>query len=253
MHLQAHGEELPLDGIYKVKGYAYCGGGRRVHRVELSLDNGEVSIPSLPFFCPSLMPWTGNLSYLFVVHIQTWELANLSNEEYPTEHGRFWCWRMWSFDVDVVRMVIASLHLLLLPRSMGRHQLSHTTLHPSYTIQTNGKGLALRAWDDSQNTQPRDLTWNVLGMMNNSWYKLRTSVRRNDRNKAIVYIEHPAPMLIGNLNVGWMIKDKEGHSVAEHKSVPVPQAPIGGGADIAPSKDGGRLISPAEVAKHNTK
>ena len=101
------------------------------------------------------------------------------------------------------------------------------------------------------------MTWNVLGMMNNSWYKLRTSVRRNERNKAVVYIEHPAPMLIGNLNVGWMIKDKEGASVAESKSVPAPaglQLPsLGGGADIAPSKEGSRLISPAEVAKHNNK
>ena len=118
--------------------------------------------------------------------------------------------------------------------------------------QTNGKGLALRAWDDAQNTQPRDLTWNVLGMMNNSWYKLRTSVRRNDRNKTIVHIEHPAPMLIGNLNVGWMIKDKEGVSIAESKTIPAPQLPVPSAVEIAPAKDL-RLISPAELAKHNSK
>jgi len=37
---------------------------------------------------------------------------------------------------------------------------------PSFSInarQASGKSVACRAWDDSQNTQPRDLTWNVLG------------------------------------------------------------------------------------------
>lgn len=65
-------------------------------------------------------------------HIQTWELAELSSEEYPTEHGRFWCWRLWTFEVDVLRLVSC-------------------------------KNVAVRGWDNSQNTQPRDLTWNVLG------------------------------------------------------------------------------------------
>ena len=27
-----------------MRGYAYCGGGRRVHRVELSLDDGQVRL-----------------------------------------------------------------------------------------------------------------------------------------------------------------------------------------------------------------
>ncbi len=66
------------------------------------------------------------------IQSQTWELVELSSEEYPTEHGRFWCWRLWTFEVDVLRLV-------------------------------GCKGVACRAWDDSQNTQPRDLTWNILG------------------------------------------------------------------------------------------
>jgi len=31
-----------------------------------------------------------------------------------------------------------------------------------------GKSITVRAWDTSFNTQPEDVTWNVLGMMNNS-------------------------------------------------------------------------------------
>jgi nitrate reductase (NAD(P)H) len=39
-----HDEELPLtthEGIYTAKGYAYGGGGRRISRVEISLNNGK--------------------------------------------------------------------------------------------------------------------------------------------------------------------------------------------------------------------
>ena len=71
-------------------------------------------------------------SFILHQHQQTWELAELSAEEYPTEHGRFWCWRLWTFEVDVLRLVSC-------------------------------KNVAVRGWDNSQNTQPRDLTWNVLG------------------------------------------------------------------------------------------
>lgn len=114
-----------------MRGYAYCGGGRRVHRAEISLDDGQVrfgcvyvhTTPHTPYTCRPLPTYA---------HAQTWELAELSPEEYPTEHGRFWCWRLWTFDVDVLRLVSC-------------------------------KNVAVRAWDDSQNTQPRDLTWNVLG------------------------------------------------------------------------------------------
>jgi nitrate reductase (NAD(P)H) len=39
-----HNEELQLtspNAIYTAKGYAYGGGGRRIARVEISLDNGK--------------------------------------------------------------------------------------------------------------------------------------------------------------------------------------------------------------------
>ncbi len=48
-YTQAHDEEIPLldHGTYTMQGYAYCGGGRRVHRVELSLDDGQVRLRCL--------------------------------------------------------------------------------------------------------------------------------------------------------------------------------------------------------------
>jgi nitrate reductase (NAD(P)H) len=38
-----HNETLAVDSVasYKVQGYAYGGGGRRVNRVEVSIDDGE--------------------------------------------------------------------------------------------------------------------------------------------------------------------------------------------------------------------
>ena len=30
-----------------------------------------------------------------------------------------------------------------------------------------------RAWDGCQNTQPKDITWNVMGMMNNPWFRIK--------------------------------------------------------------------------------
>jgi nitrate reductase (NAD(P)H) len=55
-----HAEELRVaaeneQGAYELRGYAYSGGGRRVTRVEISLDDGRsfsLSEMSVPFSTP---------------------------------------------------------------------------------------------------------------------------------------------------------------------------------------------------------
>lgn len=48
---QTHDEEIPLKkGTYKLQGYAYCGGGRQVQRMEVSLDDGKVGSITLSRF-----------------------------------------------------------------------------------------------------------------------------------------------------------------------------------------------------------
>src|SRR5690606_14925842 len=37
----------------------------------------------------------------------------------------------------------------------------------------SSRELVVRAWDASFNTQPEHRTWNLLGMMNNAWYRLK--------------------------------------------------------------------------------
>lgn len=47
-----HEETLDLDtagSMYTAKGYAYAGGGRRITRVEISLDKGKCEFPALSF------------------------------------------------------------------------------------------------------------------------------------------------------------------------------------------------------------
>ena len=82
--------------------YLFVGGGKKVTRVEVTLDGG-----------------------------QTWLLCVLDHPEKPTKYGRCWCWCFWSIDVELADLLAC-------------------------------KEIAVRAWDQSLNTQPEFLTWNLL-------------------------------------------------------------------------------------------
>src|SRR5271169_4291367 len=117
---------LPRDlhECYTVRGYAYDGGGRRITRVELSLDKGR-----------------------------SWRLAqivypedayrHLADEDMELFGGKLdmslrdtcFCWCFWSME------------------------LTFTELYEANDI-------VVRAMDEAMNVQPRDLYWNVMGMMN---------------------------------------------------------------------------------------
>ncbi|RWW34727.1 hypothetical protein GW17_00000495 [Ensete ventricosum] len=78
------------------------GGGRKVTRVEVTLNGGE-----------------------------TWLLCALDHPEMPNKYGKYWCWCFWSLEVEVLDVLSA-------------------------------KEVAVRAWDESLNTQPEKLIWNVM-------------------------------------------------------------------------------------------
>jgi nitrate reductase (NAD(P)H) len=84
--------------------YVSCcvGGGKKVTRVEVTLDGGE-----------------------------TWLLCELNHPEKPNKYGKYWCWCFWSIDVEVIDLLGA-------------------------------KEIAVRAWDQSLNTQPEKLVWNLM-------------------------------------------------------------------------------------------
>jgi nitrate reductase (NAD(P)H) len=82
--------------------FCCVGGGKKVTRVEVTLDGGE-----------------------------TWLLCELNHPEKPNKYGKYWCWCFWSIDVEVIDLLGA-------------------------------KEIAVRAWDQSLNTQPEKLVWNLM-------------------------------------------------------------------------------------------
>jgi nitrate reductase (NAD(P)H) len=82
--------------------FCCVGGGKKVTRVEVTLDGGE-----------------------------TWLLCELNHPEKPSKYGKYWCWCFWSIDVEVIDLLGA-------------------------------KEIAVRAWDQSLNTQPEKLVWNLM-------------------------------------------------------------------------------------------
>jgi nitrate reductase (NAD(P)H) len=97
----AHDETVSLlkRKPFLVEGYAYTGGGRKITRVEITVDDGK-----------------------------HWQLCNITRHEKPNRFGRYWCWIFWDITLDFVDIV-------------------------------GSKDIAVRAWDNSMNTQPQHLTW----------------------------------------------------------------------------------------------
>ncbi|WOL13747.1 hypothetical protein Cni_G22525 [Canna indica] len=76
-------EILPINAFttqmpYTMKGYAYSGGGRKVTRVEVTLNGGE-----------------------------TWLVCALDHSEKPNKYGKYWCWCFWSVEVEVLGLLVA--------------------------------------------------------------------------------------------------------------------------------------------------
>jgi nitrate reductase (NAD(P)H) len=165
----AHDEALDLSdegAAYDVRGYAYAGGGRRVTRVELSLDKGR-----------------------------TWRLADIdyAEDKYRdsrpahlygglldmVERDACFCWCFWALPVSVAEL-------------------------------RNADDLVVRAMDEGLSVQPRDMYWNVMGMMNNPWF--RVAIHKDEGEKCLRF-EHPTqPALKSG---GWMERvKKEGGDIS---------------------------------------
>ena len=143
---------------------------------------------------------------------ETWELANLRQIEQPTEYGRYWCWVFWDLDVPV-------------------------------SMLAEAEELQCRGWDESQNTQPDKLTWNLMGMMNNSTFKVKVHPCKTLRRKKAVRFEQPTQP--GATPGGWMVpKDS-----AEPAEAVVPAASAG----AAPRDPSKTYYTWEEIEKHDSK
>ncbi|CAH1432904.1 unnamed protein product [Lactuca virosa] len=146
-----HEEILPINSWttqrpYTLRGYAYSGGGKKVTRVEVTMDGGE-----------------------------TWNVCTLDHKEKPTRYAKYWCWCFWSLEVEVLDLLGA-------------------------------KEIAVRAWDETLNTQPDKLIWNLMGMMNNCWFRVKTNMCKPHKGEIGIVFEHPTQP--GNQSGGWMAREK---------------------------------------------
>jgi len=143
-----HQEVVEVTGkgqTYKVSGYCYSGGGRKVIRVELSTDGGK-----------------------------TWALTTLKHPEKPTEYGKYWCWCFWEHEIDVGEL-----------------------------WQNPEAEMLCRGWDNAQNRQPDAIVWNVMGMMNNSFFRCKVhKVYHPSTGKPALQFQHPTLAGPGNFG-GW--------------------------------------------------
>lgn len=108
------------------------------------------------------------ISYDGGVH---WHLAELDRKEKPTDYGMYWCWVWWGFKIPVEYLVGA-------------------------------KEIMCRAWDESNNPQPNDPTWNLMGMGNNQVFRVKIHIDRKANGEVVLRFEHPTQP--GQLKGGWM-------------------------------------------------
>merc|ERR1712100_980965 len=173
-----------------LKGYAYSGGGRKVIRSEISLDDGK-----------------------------TWRLAQLKHTEKPNAYGKYWCWCHWSLEINVLDLI-------------GIEEIS------------------LRSWDEGMNTQPKDITWNVMGMMNNCHFRVKVHHIKH-QGKIALQFEHPT--VAANCPGGWMVPKKSAMDPVPKTQEAQKETPKTAAAP-ASSKEasGAATFTLDEIAKHKT-
>merc|ERR1719326_35263 len=87
-----------------------------------------------------------------------WRSANIKRHEPVTESGKQWCWVFWHCEVPVSALA--------------------------------GCGeICVRAWDDCQNVMTALPTWNLMGMMNNPWFRIKVHKIEGPKNE--IWFEHP--------------------------------------------------------------
>jgi nitrate reductase (NAD(P)H) len=94
------------------------------------------------------------------------------------------------------------------------------------------------------NTQPNTFTWNVMGMMNNCVYRVKIHPTPTPDGRFALAFEHPT--IAGPTVGGWMNRAAEKEAAASAQTVVVEASAVANGSS------GARVISMAEVEKHDT-
>ena len=123
---------------------------------------------------------------------KTWTLAKLSHPGEPTEYGKYWCWCFFEHEVPLSELWACESAELL-----------------------------CRGWDEAMMRQPEKITWNVMGMMNNSYFRVKVH-RVVSGGLPALQFQHPTLAGPGNFG-GWFEELSLGK--AEKAAAPPPPPP----------------------------
>lgn len=123
---------------------------------------------------------------------ETWLYCIRQFPDFPVRHGnKFWTWLHWHVDVELSHLVRA-------------------------------KSVTVRCFNVFKNTQPEKPSWNVLGLMNNSWYVVRPNiVCGEDSDVPSIQFQHPVEP--GTGDGGWMKPSTENQINKAKHEAGVPQ------------------------------
>ncbi|KAI9474233.1 MAG: nitrate reductase [Benjaminiella poitrasii] len=131
---------------------------------------------------------------------KTWRLATVEDgkeeaDKYAAEHygldlsgkdpaywnTRYWTWVHWSIEIPVVDLL-------------------------------GVKEICLKCWNDANNSQPKEPTWSLMGMLHNAWYRVRLHLVK-EPELALVF-QHPTTLpddstLQHNDLPGWLEEEKQ--------------------------------------------
>lgn len=106
---------------------------------------------------------------------KSWEITTLNRPEDAIAAARgtdkYWCWAWWETEVSMDRLLKAD-------------------------------EICCRAFDSNQNSQPFQLTWNVMGMCSNTIFRNKIHRLKNEQGQEILWFEHPT--MPGVETGGWM-------------------------------------------------
>ncbi|KAF8635471.1 hypothetical protein AX15_000444 [Amanita polypyramis BW_CC] len=118
-------------------------------------------------------------------------------------------WQLATFERPPAEQ-LASLYGELVGSSYYKASRNWTWVRWQLEIQVSelmrANEIVVRAWDSSHNTQPEHLTWSLMGMMNNCWFRVKL-FPDGESTPLAVTSEHPANISPSGVG-GWMEKAK---------------------------------------------
>lgn len=112
------------------------------------------------------------------------------------------------------------------------------------------KEIICRAWDESNNTQPLQPTWNLMGMGNNQVFRVKVHMDKTASGEHVFRFEHPTQP--GQLKGGWMTTTAGKPVSAGFGKLLEVQGEVETAPAEAPKKIAGKKFTLEEIEKHNT-